>query len=454
MAGEKQAILFGGRTEMLIDDYLVERLENTRFEINAPVRREEVLLFQKPWEGKGSLACTAFRHQGQVYLYYRGFPDGADDFSALQAACLAVSTDGAVFQRAGINRIAYGTSKRNNIVWLGPEAHNFMPFVDTNPACPPGERFKAVAGLQALGGLFAFASADGLLWRKMSEQPVITDGAFDSLNTAFYDAAAGLYRCYSRYWSEGGYAGCRAIQSCVSADFLHWSGQSPNLYDGGGEGTEHYYTNAASPVPGAEHMLIMFPMRFVPDRKKVESHPGKGVSDAVFLSSRDGVNFSDPFKTAWLYPSLDERTWTQRNFITASGIIETGNRFSLYIEERYMWDNCTIVRYEVPKFRFGCVAADARGGSLLTKPLVPAADRLFINYVTSATGAVSAAATNLGGEPLDGFGFEDCGELYGNELEKEIRWNDKPFAALRGREIRLIFKLRDARLYAAGKAGA
>jgi len=172
MAGEKQAILFGGRTEMLIDDYLVERLENTRFEINAPVRREEVLLFQKPWEGKGSLACTAFRHQGQVYLYYRGFPDGADDFSALQAACLAVSTDGAVFQRAGINRIAYGTSKRNNIVWLGPEAHNFMPFVDTNPACPPGERFKAVAGLQALGGRLSIESASGQGTRLVATVPL------------------------------------------------------------------------------------------------------------------------------------------------------------------------------------------------------------------------------------------------------------------------------------------
>lgn len=453
MTGKKQAIDFGGRTEMLIDDYLVERLENARFEINRPERREEVLRFQKPWEGRGSLACSAFRHEGQVYLYYRGYPDGADDHSALQTACLALSGDGTVFKRAGINRIAYGENKRNNIVWMGPEAHNFIPFYDANPACKPEDRFKAIAGTLALGGLFALSSADGIAWRKMSEQPVITQGAFDSLNTAFYDAAAGLYRCYSRYWLDGDFAGLRAIQSCVSADFLHWSDPVPNRYNGG-DNTEHLYTNAAAPVPGAQHMLVMFPMRFVPDRKKVESHPGKGVSDAVFFSSRDGVHWSDPFQTAWIPPSLDERTWTQRNFITASGIVETGDAFSLYVEERYMWDNCAIVRYEVPKFRFGCVCADARGGFLLTRPLVPGAAGLMINYATSAAGALSVAAVEPDGKTIDGFGFEQCGELYGNELEKEVRWGGKPFGALRGREIRLRFMLRDARLYAAGKHGA
>lgn len=453
MGKKAKAILFGGRTEMFIDDYLVERLENARFAINRPERREEVLAFQKPWEGRGSLACSAFWHEGQVYLYYRGYPDGEDDASGRQTACLALSGDGIHFERAGINRIAYGESRRNNIVWMGPEAHNFLPFYDTNPACPGGERFKAIAGTLALGGLFAFVSADGILWRKMSETPVVTRGAFDSLNTAFYDPAAGLYRCYSRYWLKGGFSGFRAIQSCVSDDFLHWSGPVPNRY-GGGDNTEHYYTNAAAPVPGAEHMLVMFPMRFVPDRKKVESHPGKGVSDAVFFSSRDGIEWSDPFKTAWIPPSLDERTWTQRNFITASGIIETGGGFSLYVEERYMWDNCAIVRYEVPRFRFGCVCADARGGYLLTRPLVPNAARLMVNYSTSAPGALSAAATGPDGEPIEGFGFEQCGELYGNEIEKEIRWGGKPFDALRGREIRLRFLLRDARLYAVGKAGA
>ena len=119
-----------------------------------------------------------------------------------------------------------------------------------------------------------------------------------------------------------------------------------------------------------------------------------------------------------------------------------------------MWDNCAIVRYEVPRFRFGCVCADARGGYLLTRPLVPNAARLIINYATSAAGSLSAAAVGTGGEPVDGFGFEECGELYGNEFEKEIRWNGKPFDALRGREIRLRFLLRDARLYTVGKADA
>jgi hypothetical protein len=35
-------------------------------------------------------------------------------------------------------------SKHNNIVWSRLLFECFTPFLDTNPACPPGERHKAV----------------------------------------------------------------------------------------------------------------------------------------------------------------------------------------------------------------------------------------------------------------------------------------------------------------------
>ncbi|HQH63732.1 MAG TPA: hypothetical protein PLE55_08800, partial [Clostridiales bacterium] len=119
MEKNTRAVPFGGRTEMFVDDYLAERLENARFEINRPERKEEVLRFEKKWEGRGSLACSVFRHEGQVYLYYRGYPDGADDASEMQTACLALSGDGKKFRRAAVDRIPYGAIRRNNIVWMG-----------------------------------------------------------------------------------------------------------------------------------------------------------------------------------------------------------------------------------------------------------------------------------------------------------------------------------------------
>ncbi len=440
------------RIEMFTDRYLIESLENTAFKINPPERKEEVLRFEEPWEGRGSLGNTVFKHNGKIYLYYRGFPDDARDEDKMQTTCLAISDDGIHFEREKFNRIAYNGITENNIVFMGVEAHNFMAFYDENPACPDDAKFKAVGGLLSIGGLYAFKSADGIVWERMSESPVITKGQFDSMNTAFYDTASGVYRCYSRYWLDGGYTGYRAIQSCTSTDFIHWSEPVPNTYIDKDEITEHYYTNATRPVPGAEHMLVSFPMRYVPGRTKLEGYKSKGVSDAIFMSSRDGINWSNPFKTAWISPSLNERTWTQRNYITVAGIIERDSEFSFYVEERYMWDDCAIVRYTLPKHRFGSLYANSDSGQLLTKPFIFEGNGLFLNYATSATGYISVAVLDEGGNVIPGFGFEECGEIYGNELQKEVVWGGKSLADLSGKKMRLSITLNDAHLYAFGKA--
>ena len=76
----------------------------------------------------------------------------------------------------------------------GEGTHNFTPFLDQNPAARPEERYKALAG----GPLIALCSPDGIHWRKLRDEPVITQGAFDSQNLAFWDSARGRYAAYFR----------------------------------------------------------------------------------------------------------------------------------------------------------------------------------------------------------------------------------------------------------------
>lgn len=440
------------RIEPMTDETLIEKLEHAEFRINPPVKKEEVLRFSEPWEGRGSLGNTVFRHDSKIYLYYRGFPNDARDEDKMQTTCLALSEDGINFTRTEINRIEYKGISENNIVFMGVEAHNFAPFYDENPDCPTDEKFKAIGGILATGGIHAFKSADGIAWERMSNKPIITKGAFDSMNTAFFDTKAGLYRCYSRYWLQGGFSGCRAIQSCTSNDFLHWSVPVPNAYIGKDDITEHFYTNATRPVPGAEHILVSFPMRFMQNRKKLEDYNSKGVSDAVFMSSRDGVNWSNPFKTAWISPSINDRNWTQRNYITVSGIIDAGDEFNFYVEEKYMWDDCSIVRYTVPKYRFGSIYANSDGGSMLTKPFVYEGTGLYINYATAGAGSISIAVLDENEKAVEGFGYDECGEIYGNELQGEVLWAGKTLQEMGSKKIRLLIKLKDAHLYAVGKS--
>ena len=69
--------------------------------------------------------------------------------------------------------------------------------------------------------LFALKSSDGIHWSLMTAEPVITKGAFDSQNLAFWDSVRGEYRAYLR-----DFRGKRALATsgtCTSRDFVEWS---------------------------------------------------------------------------------------------------------------------------------------------------------------------------------------------------------------------------------------
>jgi len=424
------------RTELIYNDHLFEKAENISFVMNHPERREISLSYDRLWEG---MACTYhsvfFDPLGKLYyLYYRGMPVADGPYVT---TCVATSTDGIHFERPDVGIYEIEGSLHNNVVFTNDTAicHNFAPFLDANPACPASERFKAVAGTSE-GGLFAFVSADGFHWQKMQEDPVITDGAFDSLNTAFYDTEAGLYRCYSRYFDEGLFKGCRSIQSCTSEDFIHWSEQIPNRYNRR-DFRQQLYTNSARPIPGAEHILVSTPMRFQPDRKKITDYPEVGISDCLLLFSRNGNDWDLPFIQPFIYPGLDERLWTQRNFIVSAGLLEVGNEMCFYVSEHYMWDDNRVTRYSLPRHRFA--SAYSEKGSFVTKPFTAKDDEISFNYMTSAYGSMKVSVLDESGKSFP------CGviELYGNELAEKVY-----FPGIKGHEVRLLVELEDAYLYA------
>src|SRR5690606_5053220 len=99
---------------------------------------------------------------------------------------------GLTFNKPKLGLHEFDGSKQNNIIWTGVGTHNFAPFRDSHPDCPAESRYKALGGLPSQGGLFAFHSADGIHWSLMHEEPVVTQGAFDSQNLAFWDEHAAL----------------------------------------------------------------------------------------------------------------------------------------------------------------------------------------------------------------------------------------------------------------------
>ncbi len=241
----REAIDIGNRLELFTDDFLVDSLEgDISTELVLPEPREVVFVADQPWEGNTSGYFTLFRDGNAYRMIYRGWQHDDDKKTAhTEVTCYAESKDGIQWVKPNLGLFEWNGSKENNIVWIGPGSHNFTAFRDTNPECSPAAFFKAFGGSGGTGGLsrglLPFHSADCKEWKMLRDEPVITNGAFDSQNLAFWDTDRNEYRAYWRYFGDG----VRAIRTATSKDFIHWENEADLTY-AKGTPVEHLYTNA------------------------------------------------------------------------------------------------------------------------------------------------------------------------------------------------------------------
>jgi hypothetical protein len=390
-----------------------------------------------------------------------------------ETVCYAESRDGIVWTKPKLGLWAWNGSKENNIVWMGdPATHNFAPFKDTKPNCPPDERYKALGGTVTSKGLLAFKSADGIHWSKISDSPVFTKGVFDSHNTAFWDAERGRYAMYFRFFSDGEFKGLRLIGTAHSADFRTWSDPIALSYPN--SPAQQMYTNQIGPYLRAPQILLGFPTRYVarpltehvqqldpvPLRTaltKALERVGSDLTDGLFMSSRDGVTFHR-WDEAFLRPGPQaEGRWLYGDNYQSYGLFETpsamsgaSQELSLHFNEgSWRDDEHRLRRYTIRLDGFVSIHAPLSGGELVTKPLTFSSKTLRINYSTSAAGSVRIELQGAEGQPLPGFSLADADELYGDSTEQRVSWKSRfDVGSLAGKPVRLRFLLRDADLFA------
>lgn len=461
----------GSRLELFVDRHLVERFEGTGLKLNPPRDEGEVLRFDRPWEGVFSGYGTVL-HDGDRYrLYYRGKPDFQSDGIA-EVVCYAESSDGIRWERPSLGLHEYEGSRDNNIILTeSPIAHNFSPFLDVRPGVPAEERFKALGGAihkNPGGGLLAFASGDGIHWRKFGEKPVITEGAFDSQNLAFWSTHEGRYVAYFRTFTAGVSTaeewrldGLRGISRAVSDDFLTWSETSPMRYEPAQ--TEHFYTNQTHPYFRAPHLYLATAARFVPGRSalSIEETVALGVperyakvardtTDPVLLTSRDGETYDQTFRESLVPPGLQPERWISRSNYPLLNLVQTEpEEMSFYIQHDYGAPSAHVRRYSWPLDRIASVSAGYEGGEFVTRPLVFAGGRLRLNFSTSAVGSIRLEIQDENGTAIPGFTFEDSTELIGNRLDRVATWGERDdLSTLAGKAVRLRFVMKGADVYA------
>ena len=280
-------------------------------------------------------------------------------------------------------------------------------------------------------------------------------GTFDTINTAFWDALAGCYRSYTRIFTSVQDElktimpmGVRAIQHSTSTDFVHWTEPETLQYHDDAFYTQ-LYTNSILPCPGAEHIYVGFPNRFIEDRKHDPAYPHTGANDNLFMASRDGVTWTR-YLEGWVRPGLDPLNWTQRNNYPTWGIVETSpTEWSMYVSERYWREEapCQLRRVSLRPHGFVSLHADYAGGEVVTKPFTFSGSEMRLNYATSAAGSVQVEVLKEYGIPQAGFTRTDMTPLFGDSLDQPLTWMGGSLAALAGRPVRLRFILQDADVF-------
>ena len=516
-ADEPAAIDIGSRRELLVDRFLIESLQGQARQIlHHPTPRGVALVTDRPWEGNNLNYVTVLK-EGDLYkMYYRGAETDRGVTARHEVVyCYAESRDGVHWMRPNLGLFEFDGSKQNNIILrqqdpeLGVACHNFSPFLDTNPAAPASERYKAVGGL---GPLYAFVSTDGIRWRRAQPGPIITVGAFDSQNVAFWDALRGEYRAYHRQYRRGG----RDVMTETAASFLDgWTQpvllEYPPSYDGAfrgdprgplgepvtpGRGGE-LYTNQITPYHRAPHLFLGFPTRYenrglTPSTKHLpqwkyrqfrstvygpgqSQREGVAVTEGLFMASRDGRNFRVYYE-AFVRPGLRTRdSWFYGDHYQNNGLVETKStiapdapgELSMYVTEATQQNGKPAVlrRYTLRLDGFVSISAPMRGGRCVTKPIRFSGNRLTLNYSSSARGGVRVGFVNAtSGEAIAGFSLDDCPWIYGDALARPVEWSRSEkkqpagyytdttvtadVSSLARKPVRLVFELKDADLYA------
>ncbi len=444
--------------ELFVDYYLIDKMDNTRLVLHHPHDEGPVLKFDKPWEGAFCGYVTVIKDGSLYRLYYRGLPSAKHEVGEGVVTCYAESHDGIHWTKPNLGLFEVHGTRKNNVILAGEKyaTHNFCPFLDSRPGVPPSQRYKALGGLSE-SGLLAFVSPDGIHWKRLRKEPVLTRGAFDSQNVAFWSQREKKYVCYFRTWRKIGDKNYRTVSRSVSDDFAHWS--DPVEMSFGNTPPENIYTNQTHPYFRAPQIYISVAARFMPHRQVLTAAQAKALgvnpkyfkdcSDAVLMSSRGGNVYERTFMEGFIRPGIGLENWVSRTNYPALNVVQTGpDEMSVYANENYAQPTANLHRYSLRLDGFVSVQAPYAGGEMVTKPFTFRGKRLLLNFSTSAAGEIRVEMQDASGHALPGVSLEDAEPLIGNEIERAVSWkNGSDVSRFEGKPVRLRFVIKDADLY-------
>lgn len=459
-----EIISIGKRREVFWDDFLIDPLRTTACpRLLSPTEKECVFVFDREEENFAVSYPNVVRDDTGYRMYYLSFDPASHGTKKIRMRVIE-STDGLHWTRPDLDLFPSDTPGANNIVIDAMNDSSLCVFYDTNPACPPEAKYKALSLIfldraADRRSLWCWISPDGYHFTKGH---MLTDeGRFDTLNATFWQD--GKYYSYVRNLHGDGTGGIvRDVRVMESEDFVHWTTPVPLTYDDGLD--FQMYTNNVMPYLRAPHIRLGMPSRYVERQKwtknddqfgsialkkhaaeTIEPRCALAVTDLVFMCSRDGQHFHR-YPQAYLTPGPESSVnWLYGDCFASWPLTETGDTYSFYMNKNVMSGSPKhLYRYELRKDGFACLMAEGDEKDLVTKPFVLEGSVLHLNMATSAFGYIYVKVLDADGNPLSG----ESMEIYGDSTDRAVYFADgSDFSGYAGKTIRLRFRIRDAKLY-------
>lgn len=474
--GQANPIVLENQRELFVDDFLIGKLSKMNFRLATPVSGGKALEFSEPWEGQFGLALSILK-VGNIYrMYYRGLPGEASKY--LSSTCYAESLDGINWIKPILKQKLVNGTLDNNVL-----KNNDVPLIyEDRDGVPAEESFKSLKG-NSKTGLHVIVSPDGFNWKPYNKDTtavgVAKGNALDSPNILSWVPFENNYAIYMRGWTEDTlgvipktpnefgriglfYHGIRTLMRSTSKDLINWT--KPEMMNFGDTPLEHLYTNATQPYYRAPQILISMPMRYDPDSlnnvlTKAELiqygiHPvmWRGISDAVFMTSRGGNTFDRKFMQAFIRPGLSQKNWAARSQIPALGVVPTSSEeISFYVTRGYGTKDAYVERLILRTDGFASLNAGYEEGNAITKPVILRGNIMLINYSSTLVGYVKVVLLNEKGQELPGFGEADAELIRGDRIDRQVKWKSgKTLKVLHNTKICIKFIAKDADIYSFG----
>ena len=458
--------------QLFIDDHIIDETHGVVRTLNQPAKYvgNPIMIPLYPWEGKVSLYGTVWRdpEEGRFQMWYQGLGGmgiprigvenrdsrwkNFDPSNLLYTIGYATSNDGIFWERPNLGLVEYKGSTENNLVLVDAA---FANVIKDNRDPDPNRLYKSLffeahdpQGTPNMGdGVSVAFSPDGLRWTKYEDNPVIARSS-DTHALLGWDDRYDKYVSYCRPSLHEGNK-TRRIGRSVSGDFEHWTDTedvlAPDEMDP--PGLEFY----GMPVFMYEGLYLgqLYAYHAPPEEPQIRF---SGSIDIQLAVSRDGIVWERVGERRPFIPNGPPGSIDAGEMCTARAPVVVGDELWFYYSAGASEHGVTGRSGPIclAKLRLdGFVSVDAGNemGTLVTKPFRCGGGQLQVNAAARG-GSVAVAVLDETGLQHEGFGRVDCALFDGDSVEHYVTWRGKTsLDELRGRNIRLKFYLRSARLF-------